>query len=63
MRSAPFSQARIEKNYLLEKEFKVLNNLVSGYFGLAEINAIEHTHMYMNDYMERLVSISSSGNL
>ena len=32
----------IAKNYLNESELKVLNNLVSGYFDLAEINAIEH---------------------
>lgn len=32
----------IAKNYLNENELKILNNLVSGYFDLAEINAIEH---------------------
>lgn len=32
----------IAKNYLQEDELKILNNLVSGYFDLAEINAIEH---------------------
>lgn len=31
----------VAKNYLEENELKVLNNLVSGYFDLAEINAIE----------------------
>ena len=41
----------IEKNYLEESELKVLNNLVSGYFDLAEINAIEHKPMYMDDYV------------
>ncbi|MCI8709888.1 MAG: virulence RhuM family protein, partial [Dorea sp.] len=35
-------------------ELKILNNLVSGYFDLAEINAIEHRPMYMNDYVEFL---------
>ena len=52
----------IAKNYLSEAELKVLNNLVSGYFDLAEINAIEHRPMYMNDYVEQLDSILSSGN-
>ena len=52
----------IAKNYLSEAELKVLNNLVSGYFDLAEINAIEHKPMYMNDYVEQLDSILSSGN-
>ena len=44
----------IAKNYLKEDELKILNNLVSGYFDLAEINAIEHRPMYMNDYVEFL---------
>lgn len=52
----------IAKNYLSEDELKILNNLVSGYFDLAEINAIEHKPMYMNDYVEQLDSILSSGN-
>ncbi len=50
------------KNYLSEEELKVLNNLVSGYFDFAEINAIEHRPMYMNDYIEQLDNILSSGN-
>ena len=52
----------IAKNYLSESELKVLNNLVSGYFDLAEINAIEHKPMYMQDYVKQLVSVLSSGN-
>ena len=52
----------IAKNYLKDDELKVLNNLVSGYFDLAEINAIEHKPMYMADYVEQLDSILSSGN-
>ena len=52
----------IAKNYLNEEELKVLNNLVSGYFDLAEINAIEHKPMYMNDYVEQLDAILASGN-
>ena len=52
----------IAKNYLSEVELKVLNNLVSGYFDFAEINAIEHRPMYMNDYIEQLDNILSSGN-
>ena len=50
------------KNYLKEDELKILNNLVSGYFDLAEINAIEHKPMYMIDYVEQLDSILTSGN-
>lgn len=52
----------IAKNYLQEDELKVLNNLVSGYFDLAEINAIEHKPMYMDDYVKQLDMVLSSGN-
>lgn len=52
----------IAKNYLQENELKILNNLVSGYFDLAEINAIEHKPMYMQDYVKQLDMVLSSGN-
>lgn len=52
----------IAKNYLTESELKILGNLVSGYFDLAEINAIEHKPMYMSDYVEQLDSVLASGN-
>ena len=52
----------VAKNYLQEDELRVLNNLVSGYFDLAEINAIEHRPMYMSDYVSQLDSVLSSGN-
>lgn len=52
----------IAKNYLNANELKVLNNLVSGYFDLAEINALEHKPMYMEDYVKQLDSILTSGN-
>lgn len=51
----------IAKNYLDENELRILNNLVSGYFDLAEINAIEHRPMYMSDYVEQLDAVLSSG--
>lgn len=44
----------VAKNYLDEKELKILNNLVSGFFDFAEIQAIEHVPMYMRDYIEQL---------
>lgn len=50
----------IAKNYLDESELRVLNNLVSGYFDLAEISAIEHKPMYMSDYVQQLDSVLSS---
>lgn len=52
----------IAKNYLNEKELKILNNLVSCYFDFAEIQAIEHKPMYMSDYILQLDNILSSGN-
>lgn len=52
----------VAKNYLNEDELKILNNLVSGYFDLAEINAVEHKPMYMSDYVTQLDLILSSGN-
>lgn len=51
----------IAKNYLQEDELKILNNLVSGYFDLAEINAIEHKPMYMDDYVKQLDMVLSLG--
>ena len=47
----------IAKNYLDEKELKVLNNLVSGYFDFAEIQAMRHHPMYMSDYVEHLDNV------
>lgn len=47
----------VAKNYLDEKELKVLNNIVSGYFDFAEIQAMRHNPMYMSDYVEHLDNI------
>ncbi len=52
----------VAKNYLKEDELKILNNLVSGYFDLAEISAIEHRPMYMEDYVKQLDMVLTSGN-
>ena len=52
----------VAKNYLTEKELKILNNLVSGYFDFAEISALEHKPVYMHDYIVQLDKILSSGN-
>lgn len=53
---------KVAKNYLTENELKILNNLVSGYFDLAEINALEHRPMYMDDHLKQLDRILSSGD-
>jgi len=51
---------KIAKNYLSADELKILNNLVSGYFDFAEIQAMRHKPMYMNDYIQQLDNILSS---
>jgi len=47
----------IAKNYLTEEELKILNNLVSGYFDFAEIQAMKRKPMYMSDYIRQLDNI------
>lgn len=54
------SDVVIAKNYLSEEELKVLSNLVSGYFDFAEIQAIRHNPMYMEDYIKQLDTILAS---
>ena len=51
---------KIAKNYLEPDELKVLNNLVSGYFDFAEIQAMRKRPMYMNDYITQLDNILGS---
>ncbi len=54
------SDVVIAKNYLTEEELKILSNLVSGYFDFAEIQAIRHRQMYMEDYIRELDLILST---
>lgn len=54
------AEAMIAKNYLSEKELKVLNNLAAAYFDLAELNALEQREMRMVDYVNELDSILAS---
>ena len=54
------ADAKIAKNYLKEDELKILNNLVSGYFDFAEIQAMKRRPMYMSDYIQQLDNILSS---
>ena len=54
------AEAMVAKNYLSQKELKVLNNLVSGYFDIAEINAMEEKQMRMADHLRELDAILSS---
>ena len=54
------AEAMVAKNYLSSTELRVLNNLVSAYFDLAELNAIEERDMRMADYIGELDNILSS---
>jgi len=54
------AEAMTAKNYLSIQELRVLNNLVSAYFDLAELNAIEEREMRMVDYVRELDNILSS---
>ena len=44
----------IAKNYLTENELKKLNNIVSAYFDLAEVKAMNHEPMHMKDWIAQL---------
>lgn len=50
----------VAKNYLNDDELKILNNLVSGYFDFAEIQAMRRKPMYMADYIAQLDNILAS---
>jgi len=54
------AEAMVAKNFLELSELKVLNNLVSAYFDLAEINALEQKPMKMADYIRELDNILQS---
>lgn len=54
------SDVKIAKNYLNEDELKILNNLVSGYFDFAEVQAMRHNPMHMSDYIEHLDRVLST---
>lgn len=54
------AEALTAKNYLELSELKVLNNLVSAYFDLAEINALEQKPMRMQDFIRELDNILKS---
>lgn len=52
-------ETQVAKNYLTEEELKILNNLVSGYFDFAEVQAMRHNPMHMVDYIEHLDRVLS----
>lgn len=44
----------VAKNYLSEKELTLLNRIVTAYLEFAELQALEHTPMYMKDWIAKL---------
>jgi len=54
------AEVMVAKNFLELNELKVLNNLASAYFDLAEINAVEQKPMKMKDYIYELDNILKS---
>ena len=44
----------IAKNYLTVEELKIMNNLVSAYFDLAEVKAMNKEPMHMSDWIQQL---------
>ena len=54
------AEAMIAKNFLEEKELRILNNLGAAYFDLAELNALEEREMRMADFLRELDTILAS---
>ena len=48
------SEAGIAKNYLTGEELSMLNRIVSAFFDLAELRAMQHQPMYMKDWVGEL---------
>ncbi|MDR0872122.1 MAG: virulence RhuM family protein [Prevotellaceae bacterium] len=53
-------EVTVAKNYLNAEELKILNNIVSGYFDFAEVQAMKRRTMYMQDYINQLDNILTS---
>lgn len=49
-------ETEIAKNYLTEEELNILNRMVSAYLDIAEINALDHHPMTMQDWISELDS-------
>lgn len=52
------SEISIAKNYLNEKELATLNRMVSAFFDLAELRAMQQIPMYMKDWVAELDSFA-----
>jgi hypothetical protein len=47
-------EVEIAKNYLSEDELNILNRMVTAFLEIAEIQALDHTPMYMADWIKQL---------
>ena len=47
-------ESEIAKNYLSSDELNILNRMVTAYLEIAEIQALDRTPMYMNDWIKQL---------
>lgn len=54
------SDVTIAKNYLSEQEIKRLNNVVSAYFDIAELRALDGVKTTMQDYLNQLDKLIAS---
>lgn len=54
------SDVVVAKNYLSETEIKRLNNVVSAYFDIAELRALDHLPTKMSDYINQLDKLIAS---
>ena len=52
------SEVGIAKNYLTKEELATLNRMVSAFFDLAELRAMQHQPMYMRDWIVELDDFS-----
>jgi hypothetical protein len=48
------SEVGVAKNYLTEDELATLNRMVSAFFDIAELRAMQHQPMYMSDWVVEL---------
>ena len=47
-------ESEIAKNYLSVEELNILNRMVTAYLEIAEIQVLNRTPMYMNDWIKQL---------
>jgi hypothetical protein len=48
------TEVAVAKNYLSAEELDILNRIVTAYLEFAELQALNHTPMYMKDWIKKL---------